>query len=591
MNPSEPRLDEHPGDIPALCRYMVEGSPLAMVATAGSEHELRYANLAFCRLYGKPREQLIGHAFAEAVPESGSDGSLEMLDRVYRSGETESAADLEQSQAEPGPAYWSYAVWPVLDDQERPKGLLIQVTDTTERVQARVLVERATRMAAEINEALVITGLKAEALTEKLADADRAKDQFLAMLAHELRNPLAPIMTALRLMRESGGDEAVLQRAIEIVERQVRHEARLIDDLLDIARITQDKIALRKEPVDLATLIEDVIQANRPLIEARGHELSVSLPAEPVWLEADPIRVTQLLGNLLNNAAKYTDPGGHLWLSAAREGDEGDVPDGAVIVRVRDTGVGISPENLPHIFDMFTQASRSLDQSHGGLGIGLSLARRIAELHGGSVDAASAGAGRGSEFVVRLPAGKRPGAHPERSDAGSGPVAPPAPARGPAPAAVRSAAGCPPAAETSGGARRRRRAPRLPRLRRREERPRRILVVDDNVDAAETLAELLALWGHDVWVAHSGSEAIEAGRASRPEVILLDLNLDETDGCEVARRLGDEALLNGVLLVAVTGYGQEADRRRSQEAGFHHHLTKPVDLDALRALIVHMTDR
>jgi CheY-like chemotaxis protein len=319
----------------------------------------------------------------------------------------------------------------------------------------------------------------------------------------------------------------------EVVQRQVRHMARLLDDLLDVSRITHGKIELRKERVDLVAIAKDALQTSRPFIEADQHEVSISLPPEPLFLEADPARLEQVLTNLLNNAAKYTPSGGQIGLTITRVGEE-------AVVRVRDTGAGISADFLPRVFDLFAQAQRSLDRSEGGLGIGLTLVRRLVEMHGGSVEAYSAGPGQGSEFTVRLPA--LADAKLARS------------------AAVSDAA--PPA-----------------------ERPRRVLIVEDNLDAAETLADLLEHLGLEVRVACDGTAAIEAAREEPPGVALVDIGLPGMDGYEVVRRLREQAGLDQALLVALTGYGQEEDRRRAREAGFHVHLTKPVDLAELQRLL------
>jgi PAS domain S-box-containing protein len=373
-------------------------------------------------------------------------------------------------------------------------------------------------------------------LYTEVREADHRKDEFLAMLAHELRNPLAPIRNALHIMKQTGADAAVLERVREMMERQVQHMTRMVDDLLDVSRITRGKIELRKEVVDLASVVERTVEAAGPLIEDRRQELTVELPPEPVRLEADPTRLEQVLANLLNNAAKYTDHGGHIWLSARQEGGE-------LVLRVRDTGVGIAPDLLGRIFEPFVQADRVLHQSQGGLGIGLTLVRRLVEMHGGSVTVSSAGPGKGSEFTVRLPA-----------------LSP-----------AQSKRGAPAAGERSEpvGA-----APQ-----------RRILVVDDNVDAAESLAMLLRMAGHDVRVAHDGPAALTAVEADPPGLVFLDIGMPVMNGYDVAQRLRQQPGLKNLVLVAMTGWGQEEDRRRSKEAGFDHHLVKPADPDALQQLL------
>jgi signal transduction histidine kinase len=374
-------------------------------------------------------------------------------------------------------------------------------------------------------------------LYREMEESNRGKDEFLAMLAHELRNPLAPILNALHIMRLSGGTEGAHGQALEMVERQTRHMTRLIDDLLDVSRITRGKIQLRPEPVELAWVVGRAVDSSRPLIEARKHHLDVTLGPEPVRLLADATRLEQVLANLLNNAAKYTEPGGHIALSAGRE-------DGQVVIRVRDTGIGISPALLPRVFDLFMQAHVTPDRALGGLGIGLTLVRRLVELHGGSVEVHSEGPGHGSEFVVRLPAQDRP-----------------APAPAPAPAAAGAAPPLPPGRGAL-----------------------RVLVVDDNRDAAESLSMMLRLDGHEVRMAHDGTAALEVAGLFRPEVVLLDIGLPGTSGYDVARQLLDRGV-RPLLLVAMTGYGTEEDRRRSQEVGFDHHLVKPVDPQVLREML------
>jgi PAS domain S-box-containing protein len=368
---------------------------------------------------------------------------------------------------------------------------------------------------------------------EELAEADRRKDEFLAMLAHELRNPLAAISNAGLVLGERRSEDSRSAELLAVIGRQIRHLSRLVDDLLDVSRFTHGRIVLRKAPVELAPVVAGAVETARPLLEARGHALSVSLPDEPLWLEADATRIEQVLANLLNNAAKFTEPGGQVGLVLEREGDE-------VLLRVRDTGVGIPPDLLPRIFDLFVQGERSLDRAHGGLGIGLTLVRSLVGRHGGTVAAASEGPGRGSEITVRLP------------------LLPDAVGQAPAAAAV-------------------------PPEKRRE--TSRVLLVEDNEDAAAALAELLRIWGHRVAVVHDGPSALLAARAEQPDVVLLDIGLPGMDGYEVARAFRELPGLEEMTLVALTGYGQESDRLRSSLAGIDHHLVKPVDPDQLRRLI------
>ncbi len=370
-------------------------------------------------------------------------------------------------------------------------------------------------------------------MEEELREADQRKDEFLAMLGHELRNPLSPIRSAAAVMSHMSIDDPKFTWAREVIERQVAHMTRLIDDLLDVARITRRTVQLRQERVDLARLVHDAIEVSRPLIEDRQHQLEIALPAEPIWLRADPARLEQVLANLLNNAAKYTEPGGRIRLAANLQAHE-------VEITVADSGVGIDAELLPRIFDLFTQDKQSIDRSAGGLGIGLTLVKALVELHGGVVDARSPGRGQGSEFRVRLPIADLPDVAPP----------PPSPAH---------------------------RAAQVP--------PRRVLVVDDNRDSADGLATLLSLEGHHVTTAHDGPSALEKAHRFLPDIVLLDIGLPGMDGYEVARRMRASPDLRTSRLVAVTGYGGEADRLRSEEAGFYDHLVKPVDALALQELL------
>jgi PAS domain S-box-containing protein len=364
-----------------------------------------------------------------------------------------------------------------------------------------------------------------------LADLDRRKDEFLAMLSHELRNPLAPILNAALLLRLhsnrnrlQGIENPILQQSASIIERQVGQLARIVDELLEVSRITTGRIQLHLEPIAVGVVVENALATVHSLIDQRQHELTVSLPTQAIWLHADAARLEQVMVNLLTNAAKYTDQGGHIWLTLQQEGEE-------AVLRVRDTGVGIAPEILPRVFDVFTQADRSLDRSQGGLGIGLALVQRLVEMHGGTV-AASSALGHGSEFVVRLPV-----------------VSPPE-------------ARASPRTETA--------QPTGPSL--------RVLVVDDNVDTVTTLAMLVKESGHDVRTAFDGPTVLEAALDYRPNVVLLDIGLPGLNGFEVAKQLRQQPALQNTVLVAMTGYGRESDRQRSKEAGFDHHLVKPGDL-------------
>jgi signal transduction histidine kinase/DNA-binding response OmpR family regulator len=371
-------------------------------------------------------------------------------------------------------------------------------------------------------------------LYREVQDADRRKNEFLAMLAHELRNPLAPIRSAVQILRRIGSTDPQARWSQDVIERQVQQMSRLVDDMLDVSRITRGQIVLQMEPVELSDVVSRAVETSHPLIDQRRHELSVALPRERLRVEADLVRLSQVVANLLNNAAKYTAEGGLIWLTAEREGSE-------AVVRVRDSGMGIPGNMLSNIFDLFTQVDRSLERTQGGLGIGLTLVRTLVEMHGGTVQALSAGSNRGSEFVVRLPA------------LVEAPLT--------QTIATRAANDPKPCV------------------------PRRVLVVDDNVDGAESLAMVLRLCGHDVCCAHDGPAGLEMAEAFRPDVLLLDIGLPKMDGYEVARELRRRPELADVFLVALTGYGSDDDRRRTEEAGFDVHLVKPVDLDALPRLL------
>lgn len=411
-------------------------------------------------------------------------------------------------------------------------------TRATVLAHANPIYDEAGRVSGAVNVLVDITDRKRlerelTAKVSELAEADRRKDEFLAMLAHELRNPLAPARNAAALLRRGDLDHDTATETAEILAGQLDHLSRLVDDLLDVSRIVQGKVELRKAPVELAEVVRRAVDAAQPLLYERGHEFTVSLPAEPLPLEADPVRLAQVFANLLNNAAKYTPPGGHVRLTADREAD-------GVAVHVRDDGAGIAPELLPRVFDLFVQGDTSVDRPEGGLGIGLTLVKNLVELHDGSVVARSEGVGKGTEFIVRLPVSK--GVRPSHQ------------------AAI----------EVS------------------PVRPLRVLVVEDNVGAAKILAKLLEkFWGHDVRVAHDGPAAIEVADEFAPELVLCDVGLPHLSGYDVARLLRGRPHLSGTLLVALTGYGTAEDRRRSTEAGFDAHLVKPTGVEGLSALFRH----
>jgi PAS domain S-box-containing protein len=375
-------------------------------------------------------------------------------------------------------------------------------------------------------------GIRLRQLAADLTESDRRKDEFLATLAHELRNPLAPIRNGLQLIKMTGVQAASFEQTCCMMDRQLTHMVRLIDDLMDVSRITRGKLVLRKEHVPLAAVVNSAVEASRPLVEQTGQELTVRLPRQPLMVDADLTRLAQVFQNLLNNAARYSDPGGHIQVDVEPRGGE-------VIVTVKDTGIGLAADQLPHIFQMFTQVDRSLERSQGGLGIGLTLVHRLVEMHGGSVEATSEGPGKGSEFVVRLPL-------------------------------VLDAS----AAQESGGA-----------VEHSVRSSLRILVVDDNQDGADSLSEMLKLVGNDTCTAYDGQAAVDAAGEFRPDVILLDIGMPKLNGYEACRRIREQPGGESIVLIAVTGWGQDDDRRRSHVAGFDHHMVKPVDPRALMELL------
>lgn len=512
-------------------------APAPMATLRGPKHVFEFTNPRYLELVGRP--DILGLPVAEALPEVESQGFVALLDQVYTTGKPFVGREalvrlLRTGASELEDVYVDFVYLPLREADGSVSGIFVHAVEITEQVLARRRVEAL----AEQNQGLYEEARRAEAAArdraEALAQADRQKDEFLAMLAHELRNPLAPVLNAIQVLQALGTTDPVVQRQRSLIDRQARHMARLLDDLLDVSRITRGKIILKTERLELRELIQQVAEVSRPLFEERGQQFTVTLPAEPVFLEGDPTRLHQVVGNLLNNAAKYTPTGGRIELELAVFEDE-------AALCVTDDGAGIEPELLPRVFDLFVQADRSLSRPEGGLGIGLTMVQQLVHLHGGRVEAISPGAGRGSTFMVRLPL-----------SASQRVIAPEAmPAK---PAHAESAA-------------------------------RRILIVDDNVDAGETLGDLVSLWGHEVQVVHSGPAALAAAPAFQPEVVLLDISMPGMDGYEVARGLRADSRLEGVTLYALTGYGQEEDRRRSREAGFHGHLTKPVDPDTIRKLL------
>jgi PAS domain S-box-containing protein len=483
------------------------------IATCGPDGRWRRVNDRLCAIVGWPREELVGRYFGDITHPDDLAEDLACGRRLF-AGDIPNYVMEKRYLRKDGSLVWvNLTVGLVRKPDSAPDYFVSVVEDIS--LRKHLEDERSRYVAA-------------------LRDADRRKDEFLAMLAHELRNPLAPIFNAIQIARALGPVDARMQQTLDIIGRQVTHLTRLVDDLLDVSRVTSGKISLTKAPVDLADVISAGVELTRPLIDAKRQVLDLRLlqPGE-LCMVGDATRLTQVVGNLLNNAAKYTETGGHIEIQIAREAND-------ALVTVKDNGIGIEAELLPRVFDLFSQAERSLDRAQGGLGIGLSLVRTLVELHGGSVAASSAGRGRGSLFTVRLPLAGSP---PQRT-----------PMRRANPAEAGNT-------------------------------PRRILVVDDNVDSAESLRLLLELSGHQVSAAHDAATALARVAAFQPEVCLLDIGLPGMDGFELARRLRATLQAGTATYFALTGYGQEEDRKRAQEAGFAQLLVKPVEPGVLLALI------
>ncbi|GMT96401.1 hypothetical protein KH5H1_05200 [Corallococcus caeni] len=491
-----------------------QNAPVGIAILRGPEHVFEFANQNYLQLVAN--RAVIGKPVREALPDLADQGIYELLDGVYSTGEPYIGRSLrvvfhhgpEQTAQE---VFFDFVYQPMSDAKGQVESIIVVVFDVTELATAR---------------------REAEA-------ANRAKDEFLAMLGHELRNPLAPILTALQLMRLRG--ETAAERERTLIERQVTHLVRMVDDLLDVSRVTRGKVTLKRERVTLTDVVAKAIEQISPLIDQRQHTLEVDLPERGTDLHGDPTRLAQVFANLLTNAAKYTEPGGFLAVTGTREGQE-------LVVSVRDTGVGIAPEILPRVFDLFVQEHQALDRSQGGLGLGLAIARSLVLLHDGTISAHSPGRGRGSTFTVRLPAleAEAPAALPT-----------------PQPGALV------PQEPTSVSA--------------------RVLIVDDNRDAADVLSESLEFLGCTTRVAYDGPTGLEAAKAFQPEIALLDIGLPVMDGYELARLLRQQEEPRPMKLVAVTGYGQESDRQRSKAAGFDAHLVKPLHFETLETLLKDLT--
>jgi signal transduction histidine kinase/ActR/RegA family two-component response regulator len=484
-------------------------APAAIAMLRGPDHVFEMTNAAYLELVNQ--REVVGKPVRDALPEVRSQGLIDILDEVYRSKTPHIGRSLpllvnRTADGNPEQRFFDLMYQPLVDEHGQTEGIAAVVYAVTELTRAR--------QEAEI--------------------ANRAKDAFLAMLGHELRNPLAPILTALQLLRLRGVQSGERER--EVIERQVKHLVALVDDLLDVSRITRGKIQLHRTTFELSEAVARAIETASPLFEQKRHIVHIDVPQTGLTVDGDLQRLAQVVANLLTNAAKYTEDGGRVDIAAT-------ATDGEIVLRVRDSGIGIAPDTLPRIFDLFVQEHQAIDRAHGGLGLGLAIVRSLTELHGGRVEARSEGIGHGSEFILRLP---------RISEGTAAPVV----AASEAPAAVPKAM-----------------------------HPCRVLVVDDNYDAAAMLVEALTLYGHTVRMAHDGVEALRTAEVFQPDVALVDIGLPVVDGYEVAQQLAQRPDLRGIRLIAVTGYGQEQDRNRSKDAGFSAHLVKPIDIDQLRELL------
>jgi two-component system CheB/CheR fusion protein len=485
------------------------------VSHCDSDWRFVFVNQTYATRLGLAPDEIVGRTVQEVIGEEAAEAIRPHVERVLSGVPVRFEAEIAYPQI--GRRYLLCSYTPEIEANGRIAGWVAAITDLTDRHELEETLRRSE---------------------ESLKEADRRKDEFLATLAHELRNPLAPIRNAVQILRVQGPAAPDLQWAREVIDRQVQQLTHLVDDLLDVSRITRGRIELRKERIELAAVLDRALEASRPVVEGAHHRLTVTFPEGPVWVAADLTRMAQVLSNLINNAAKYTRAGGNIQVSAG-------AADGKASIEVRDDGIGIQAEMLSHIFDLFAQVDTSLERAQGGLGIGLTIARSLVEMHGGSIQAASAGLGRGSAFTVRLPLA-------QEED-------------------VRAAPEADRDQETKAGL--------------------RVLVVDDNRDSADSLAIWLRLKGHEVLTAYDGPQALAQALEQRPELVLLDIGMPGMSGYEVARRLRAQPDTRRTLLVAMTGWGQEEDRRQSREAGIDHHLVKPLEPRVLEDLIARLAVR
>ena len=484
--------------------------------TLSAESTILYCNPRFAEMLGRSAESLMGRAMCDVVVPTDHDECTRMLE-LAKTVPTEGEVLLERGDGTTIPVHLTLSPLPI-EGAAVVCGVVTDLTEHKHNVELRV-----AQAALHDSEA-------------RYRQADKQKDEFLAILAHELRNPLAPATNALHILQIKAPPIPELQWAREVIATQIQRMTRLIDDLMDVSRITSNKLTLRVERVELARIIEEALTNSRPFIEESQHDLRVVLPREPVLLNADLVRMAQVLSNLLINAAKYTNPGGTITLRAERQ-------DGEVVITIKDSGIGIPPELLPKLFDMFMQVDRTMTRAHGGLGIGLTLVKRLVEMHGGSVEAWSEGKDKGSEFTIRVPALLDPRNRERRAF---------------------------PADDS------------MPKGH------RRILIVDDNELSANSLSILLGMAGNETRTAYDGAEAVATAEAFRPDVVLLDLGLPLMDGYETCTRIRQQPWGKDILVVALTGWGQAEDRRRSTEAGFDRHIVKPADPVKLMKLLAEL---
>jgi PAS domain S-box-containing protein len=489
--------------------YRITDNATVLMAQADIEHRYTFVNAPYARRFGLMPRDVVGRRIPDVVGNEAFAQLEPYINRVLAGERVEFETELDYRDL--GKQYMRCAYQPERDADGKVTGYVASLLNITQRKR----VEEALRQSAQ-----------------RLADADRRKDEFLATLAHELRNPLAPIRNALHFLQLRAAGDADARNARDIIDRQVRHMVRLVDDLLDVSRVTLGQIRLQNEVVSLSLVIANAVEASRPLIEVARHRLTVQLPSNSLYLRGDGVRLSQVFQNLLNNAAKYTPPGGHIELVAEQQSEHARIG-------VRDNGVGIRRDMLARIFEMFAQVERTHALAQGGLGIGLALAQQLVQMHGGDITVDSPGEGGGSVFTVVLPLTAAPPRPPQST------VADPPPGPG-----------------------------------------RRILIVDDNVDAAESLAINLQLQGHETRTVFDGETALQAAREFLPEVVLLDIGLPGQDGYAVCRQLRAQPLGHDVAIIALTGWGQDEDRRRTSLAGFDHHLVKPVDPGLLARLVL-----